>query len=895
MLRLSNVSRMRRFSTKVDLKELLQRMSAENAKKVEQKNSTVKISTSPGSTSTPSLADALKKFTFDKKPAAANPAPSPEDIPPPSGSIRDAFRRAEEKLVAQEKEKQERFKQKQWQFAQNEAAKRQVNQQTPGMSSQAIRDDVLNAAKTTESGTGIQEEEDNDDYTEGEYRHEKRQQKIAINRSRYAQDTEPITIPTKVSTIISPEPKGFVDFAELKRQLQMNVQAQRGSQPTAEQQKKAEMNAANAKRKQEAKSMGISFKDLLAMRKEQAQQAKESAKEVVIPAKGIFLKDLAELLGKKVEKLARAMERLGENVEKTKVTVKKIGKKKIKKDQVVDEVFVDADVAEIIALDYGMKVSREVDEEALQEAKPSEKADGSGAGSNVVLMPRAPIVCVMGHVDHGKTTLLDGLRNLNRDNQIAAAAVSGSDDSSSSGKNKKKAKKNGEKKAESVESEGEEKEPELISVAAGEAGGITQKLSAFSVTLSDERRAVFLDTPGHAAFSAMRAHGALATDLVVLVVALDDGVRPQTIEAIKTAQEAKCNIIIALNKVDKFHNPDDRQRARERVLTQLVEHELVAEEFGGPCEVVEVSGKSGENLPELVDSIMLQADVMELTAAREGQAEAVVLDAHLDRGMGVVAEVLVKWGSLSVGDAIVVGSSHGKVRSMTNDRGEEVKTAYPSDSVRMTGLKTVPSNGQEMLSVINEARARVIADRRRIRFENRKQAELDRLQENKRAMEEAQRKALLDAATEFDDDGNPIITTVVPVVPKVNVILKADGTGTVDALSQVVKGVASRTNEVLVNVVHAGVGAVNQNDVNMADVSGDCEILAFNVGLLDAHTRMLAKECEVHIETSDIVYRLEEQLIKKMGTMMPIEKVFTREVSQNEVMIQRFMLFVCLL
>ena len=282
-----------------------------------------------------------------------------------------------------------------------------------------------------------------------------------------------------------------------------------------------------------------------------------------------------------------------------------------------ESLIIDVDVAELLSLEMGHDVSREktageIDADILKMS--SKKATLSVA--------RAPVVCIMGHVDHGKTTLLDSLRTAN--------------------------------------------------VAASEAGGITQRLSAFVVNMGG-KKTVFLDTPGHAAFSAMRSYGASATDLVILVVAIDDGVRPQTIEALRIAKDAGTSIIVALNKVDKIVSLEDRAIARNRVLSELLEHDLISEEFGGEIQVVEVSGKSGLGIPDLIEKVQLQADILELNAAETGPAEATVLDAVVEKGRGVVADLLVQWGKLSVGDTVVVGTSYGKVRAITDDNGKSLK------------------------------------------------------------------------------------------------------------------------------------------------------------------------------------------------------------------------------
>lgn len=451
-------------------------------------------------------------------------------------------------------------------------------------------------------------------------------------------------------------------------------------------------------------------------------------------------------------------------------------------------------------------------------------------------------VCVMGHVDHGKTTLLDTLRKFNHTGAATATT-----------------------KAEPTE------------VAGTEAGGITQKLSAFGVEISQGRRVIFLDTPGHAAFSAMRSHGAIATDLVILVVAIDDGVRPQTIEALRMAKEAGCSIIIVLNKVDKIPVAE-RPATRQRVLAQLLNHDLIAEEFGGEVQVAEVAARTGEGIPALMDSLLLQAEVLELQAAISGQAEAVVLDASVVRGKGVVAEVLVRWGALNVGDPIVVGGSYGKVKSMFNDRGESVQTAMPSDAVRLQGLRALPVSGQEMLSVESETIAKEIADRRLAEVEAR------RVREQELIVRRLEMKARLEAAAAAEAAGEvgakaKVAAAFAPKPVKIDVVIKADGVGTLEALKKVVQGIASRAmKDVRVEVVGATVGDVNLNDVELAAAGEDSLVLAFNVGVVDAETRSKAKMLDVNICRSDIIYRLEDELVRVMLANLPKERTLEREV-----------------
>ena len=386
------------------------------------------------------------------------------------------------------------------------------------------------------------------------------------------------------------------------------------------------------------------------------------------------------------------------------------------------------------------------------------------------------------------------------------------------------------------------------SVAAGEAGGITQKLSAFAVELRD-RQVVFLDTPGHAAFTAMRAHGAAATDIVILVVAAEDGVRPQTKEAVRIAKDAGCTIVVALNKMDKIVGESAREAARLRVLTELLELDLIAESFGGDVQVVEVSGKTGEGLERLIESVLLQADVLDLRAAATGRAECTVLEASMEKGRGVMCDLLVRWGKLKVGDNIVVGTSFGKVKAMTNCKGKSVKEAGPSSAVRLLGLRSVPSAGQELLSVESESKARVIAERRQRVLE---------LRRSKQSVE----------GGEESTAGGPIT---------VNVVLKADGQGTLKALQQIITSLQARTQDVSICIASATVGDITRSEVESAANMTNAFILGFNVSLTDSVTRELAKQLDIPVFRDTIIYRLEDALCEAMEKLMPKEKVFELE------------------
>ena len=471
----------------------------------------------------------------------------------------------------------------------------------------------------------------------------------------------------------------------------------------------------------------------------------------------------------------------------------------------------------------------------------------------------------MGHVDHGKTTLLDTLRKYNKKSveDSLKGAATGATKASVVVPTPPKPSKNDKKKTASNE---------VAEVAGSEAGGITQKLSAFGVEIGAGRKVMFLDTPGHAAFSSMRNHGAVATDLVILVVAIDDGVRPQTLEALNMAKNANCSIIVVLNKIDKIPY-EERTAARSRVLTQLLNNDLIAEEFGGDVQVVEVAGRTGEGISQLMEGLLLQAEVLELQAAITGQAEAVVLDANMEKGKGVVADILVRWGALNVGDPIVVGGSWGKVKSMVNDKGEPVKTALPSNAVRLLGLRTLPASGQEMLSVDTETIAKEIADRRLA------EANVRRIRDETLAQRRAEAKARADAALLAGDILGATAAKESVEKIKVNVVIKADGVGTLEALKQIVQGIASRAvSEVEIVVVSSAVGDVSTSDVELVAAGGDGLILAFNVGIVDSETRSMAKVRDVNIVRDDVIYRLEDELVRTMLSHLPKERSLQREV-----------------
>ena len=401
---------------------------------------------------------------------------------------------------------------------------------------------------------------------------------------------------------------------------------------------------------------------------------------------------------------------------------------------------IDYDTAEIVATELGAKVKKEVvitiEDRIIDDSKDDEKD----------LLPRSPVVVVMGHVDHGKTSLLDAIRN--------------------------------------------------TSVTETEAGGITQHIGAYRVNLNGQD-ITFLDTPGHAAFTAMRARGAMATDIAILVVAADDGIMPQTIEAINHAKAAGVSVVVAINKMDK---PDV---SPDKIMQQLTEHELIPEEWGGDVICVPVSAKARMNIDKLLESVLLVAEMKELKANPNRAGKGIVIEARLDKGRGPVASLLVQNGTLKTGDIIVAGTAVGRVRVMTDDKGRKVNEAGPSVPVEITGLAEVPTGGDQFDCVSDEKLARELVEQRK--------------QHNKEEQFKSFQKVTLD--TLFDSIN-------VGELKDLNVIVKADVQGSVEAVRQSLEKLSN--DEVRVRVIHGGVGAVNESDVMLANAS-NAIIVGFNV------------------------------------------------------------------
>ena len=401
---------------------------------------------------------------------------------------------------------------------------------------------------------------------------------------------------------------------------------------------------------------------------------------------------------------------------------------------------IDFDTASLLAMEFHAKVEKEVIvtiEEKLIDDSEDDEAN---------LVERAPVVVVMGHVDHGKTSILDAIRHAN--------------------------------------------------VTAGEAGGITQHIGAYRVTV-DGKPITFLDTPGHEAFTTMRARGAMVTDIAILVVAADDGIMPQTVEAINHAKAAGVSVIVAINKMDKVGaNP-------EQVKQQLTEYELVPEEWGGDTPCIPVSAKTKEGLDDLLEMVTLVAEIKELKANPDRAAKGTVIEARLDKGRGPIATVLVQNGTLHKGDIIIAGTSVGRVRVMTNDKGERVQSAGPSVPVEITGLDEVPTGGDTFDAVSDERLARTLVEQRK--------------SEKKEELFNARTKVTLDNLFDQMKLGE---------VKELQIIVKADVQGSVEAVRQSLEKLSNE--EVRVNVIHGAVGAINESDVMLADASGAI-IVGFNV------------------------------------------------------------------
>ena len=447
----------------------------------------------------------------------------------------------------------------------------------------------------------------------------------------------------------------------------------------------------------------------------------------------------------------------------------------------------DKDTIELLATDYGIEAKEKVEVDVSDIDKMFEDEQQNTAH----LVKRPPVVTVMGHVDHGQTTLLDKLRHSH--------------------------------------------------VTEHEAGGITQEIGAYQVHYNDNL-ITFLDTPGHAAFTEMRARGANITDITVLVVAADDGVMPQTVEAIHHAQAAKTPIIVAVNKIDKpGANPD-------RVTEELAKYNLIPEDWGGDTIFVKISAKFGKNLDELLDMILLQAEMMELTANPDQNAAGSVVEARLDQGRGSVATVLVQQGTLHVGDPIVVGNTFGRVRTMTNENGRRIKAATPATPVEITGLNEVPEAGDRFVVFDDEKTARAAGEERA-----------------KRAQDKERQR------TSHVTLDNLFATMKKGEMKTLPIIIKADVQGSVEALSQSLQKI--KVDGVRVDIIHQAVGAISQSDVTLAEAS-NAVIIGFNVRPTPV-AKSLADSSNIDIRLHRVIYNAIEEVEDAMKGML--EPVYEEE------------------
>lgn len=439
---------------------------------------------------------------------------------------------------------------------------------------------------------------------------------------------------------------------------------------------------------------------------------------------------------------------------------------------------VDYDTAYLVAQEFGITAKKKeivTDEDILFDDSEDKEEE---------LVERPPVIVVMGHVDHGKTSLLDAIRKTN--------------------------------------------------VIEGEAGGITQAIGAYQVKV-DNRLITFLDTPGHEAFTAMRARGAQITDIAILVVAANDGVMPQTVEAINHAKSAGIPIIVAINKIDlPESNP-------ERVKQELMKYELVPEEWGGDTIFVPISAKNGQNIDQLLEMVLLEADVLELKANPNKQAKGAVIEARLDKAKGTIATMLVQRGTLDVGDTIVVGSSIGRIRAMKDDKGKNVKSAGPSTPVEIMGLTEVPEAGETFYEVKNEKVAKHLIEKRKN-------------QAREKAINQGTKITLDNLFSQMEEGKLKVL----------NLIVKADVQGSVEAVKQALEKLENE--EVRVKVIHAAAGAVNQSDVTLAKVS-NAIIIAFNVRP-DNTAKDIAEKDEVEIKQYSVIYQAIEDVEAAMKGML---------------------------
>ncbi len=685
-----------------------------------------------------------------EEPAAAPPSPPPPPPPPPVEEKKAPAKKAPAGETPQEKVKRMQREAEEERLRLAEEARKREEEQAK----KAAEDEKKRAEdnrKAEEEAAKRAEEE-----AKAAVEAEANAAEAAANAP--ADDGTPAPAARKFTPVARPEPKR----PEKKREEKPKRGASSGGGGDKRRSGKLTVNKAlNEDEGRRARSLAALKR---AREKERRAQGggssaprEKQVRDVVVP-EAITVQELAKRMGEKGADLVKELFNLD-----MMVTV----------NQTIDQ-----DTAELLVEQFGHNIQKvsesDVDIDTSEEQDPEE-----------TLQPRPPVVAVMGHVDHGKTSLLDALRKTN--------------------------------------------------VTKGEAGGITQHIGAYQVTTKDKSKLTFLDTPGHAAFTEMRARGANVTDIVVLVVAADDGIMPQTIEAISHAKAAGVPLIVAINKCDKPEaNP---QKVRER----LLEHEVIVEEMSGDVLDVEVSAKTGKGIDELIEKINLQAELLELKARPDRDAEATVIEAQLDKGRGPVATVLINRGTLKRGDTFVVGTESGRVRALVDDQGKQVKEAGPSMPVEVLGLGGVPSAGDVLTVVENEARAREVAAYRQ---------------------EKATEKRTALAPTSFDTMFNKSNVIEWPVV------VKADVQGSVEAITTALHNLSN--DDIKVRVLHAGVGAITESDVTLANAS-KAPIIGFNVRP-NAKARDLVKRDGVRMMYHDVIYHLTDEITKELlGELGPLK------------------------
>jgi translation initiation factor IF-2 len=492
---------------------------------------------------------------------------------------------------------------------------------------------------------------------------------------------------------------------------------------------------------------------------QQAEAKEKIAREVVVP-EVITIQELANRMAERAVDVIRFLMKQGQMVKITDV--------------------IDADTAQLVAEEFGHSVKRVAESDVEEGLFDTPDTDSH-------LLPRPPVVTIMGHVDHGKTSLLDAIRKAN--------------------------------------------------VAGGEAGGITQHIGAYQVVAPNGAKITFIDTPGHAAFTQMRARGAKVTDIVVLVVAADDGVMPQTVEAINHAKAAKVPMIVAINKIDK---PDAKP---DRVKTELLQYSVQVESMGGETLEVEVSAKERRNLDKLLEAIALQSELLDLKANPERDAEGTVIEAKLDRGRGPVATVLVQRGTLHTGDIVVAGSEYGRVRALISDMGESIKEAGPSVPVEVLGFNGAPEAGDRLAVVESEARAREITE-----YRQRQKRERSAVRAG------AARGSLSDMMSQLKTSGRK----------EFPLLVKGDVQGSVEAIINSLEKIG--TEEVGARIIHSGVGGINESDVTLAEASG-AAIIGFNVRA-NKEARDAAERSGTEIRYYNIIYDLVDDIKKAMSGLL---------------------------